>query len=132
MGTKTEYRPRVLLVDDDQLLLTLFQGYLSSHGYEVVSCSNAQAALEKFQQDVQYFDLLLTDYQMPGMNGAELCTQIMLLRQDLPLIVVSGDMDDGKLKILRRLGVASVLAKPIKLHTLVDELTQVLGPSLNQ
>ena len=63
-------KPKLLLVDDDQLLREVIGDFLSSHGYEVDLADNADSALEKFEPGK--YQLALIDYMMPGMNGLEL------------------------------------------------------------
>ena len=60
----------ILLVDDNQTILNTLRGYLVQKGYEVLLCTNARTALS--MATTVSFDIMLTDYQMPEMDGAEL------------------------------------------------------------
>src|SRR5579875_2766996 len=82
---------RILLVDDDHQIRGLMRAFLQAEGYEVFSCSNGPRALKVFTLlgDV---DLLLTDLQMPGMDGFELAEHVTAARTDLPVVIVSGSV----------------------------------------
>lgn len=86
---------QVLLVDDSKTSRTKYQRLLKSHGYAVVACEDAQAALAKAQ--AQAFDLAIVDYFMPGMNGAMLCRALRELpaTRHLTIAVLTGSYEDG-------------------------------------
>ena len=81
--------PRVLVVDDEEAILYVFERYLSVAGYGVVTApcgSDAVRAGEAGQ-----FDLLITDFRMPGMNGVEVIGALRDLQPGLPSLVISGN-----------------------------------------
>lgn len=86
---------KVLLVDDSRTSRTKYQRVLRNHGYAVVACEHAEAALAKVQ--AERFDLAVIDYFMPGMNGASLCRALRELpaTRDLTLAVLTGSYEDG-------------------------------------
>ena len=65
---------KILVVDDDELVLIALETLLVPSGYDVTTASSGQDALEKLNQGT--FDLLMLDIIMPGMNGFELCKKI--------------------------------------------------------
>lgn len=82
---------RILLVDDDDSVRTVHQFMLEKIGYEVVSVRCAEEALEEFiNKGSGYWSALLSDVQMPKMNGIELCKAIRSLAPKLPLFLISG------------------------------------------
>jgi CheY-like chemotaxis protein len=87
-GTSTA--SRVLLVDDNVSLLTLFDEVLSHEGYGVVAVSNGSQAELRAAAEPE-FDLLITDYNMPGMNGVELASRLTLRQPHLPVLLISGE-----------------------------------------
>ncbi|MET0333813.1 MAG: EAL domain-containing protein [Rhizobacter sp.] len=86
---------KVLLVDDSRTSRTKYQRVLRNHGYAVVACEHAEAALARVQ--AERFDLAVIDYFMPGMNGAMLCRALrdQPATQDLTLAVLTGSYEDG-------------------------------------
>jgi CheY-like chemotaxis protein len=86
---------RVLLVDDNKNGTPARKAALEEHGYETASASSPIEALEIFQQSE--YDLVVTDYRMPKMNGAELIEALRKLRSELPIILLSGFAETGGL-----------------------------------
>ena len=80
-------RQTLLCVDDDRFFRKLYDVYFESHGYHVITVDNAQAALRALS--AQRPDALVTDWDMPGMNGLELVARARLTAPDIPLVVCS-------------------------------------------
>jgi len=83
-------RPKrtILCVDDNEQALSIRKLMLETRGYRVVACSNAQQALEAFKQGG--VDLVLSDLQMPGLDGAGLVQKIKEISATTPAILFSG------------------------------------------
>jgi CheY-like chemotaxis protein len=79
---------RLLVVDDNKFGLSARKVVLEELGYEVEVSSSPEEALEKVQS--KHFDLLITDYRMPSMSGAELIAEVRKIRPGMPIILVSG------------------------------------------
>jgi CheY-like chemotaxis protein len=108
----------VMVVDDDTGVRTLIGDMLSELGYKTILVSDPLTALEYFEQ-VQRIDILLADYSMPGMNGAELIDRATVLNSDLATVLVTGHAD---LPSLARDVADADLAKPFTLVTLIRAL----------
>ncbi len=80
----------ILLVDDENAVLTLVEKVLKRLGYRVTANAKPLEALEQFRAAPQSFDLLLTDLTMPGMTGIELVKAVLSVRPELPIILSSG------------------------------------------
>jgi len=65
---------KILVVDDDELVLIALEALLSPNGYEVTTAINGDDALGKINK--KKFDLMILDILMPGMNGFELCEKV--------------------------------------------------------
>lgn len=91
-GGKQELRGSgsVLVVDDESLVLTMAETILSDFGYQVLTASNGQKALQVLGQPGVKVDLVITDLVMPGMGGRELTERIHQLYPDLPVMPTSG------------------------------------------
>ena len=115
-------RARVLLVDDDVLIAMVTTGMLEDLGHEVIEANSGDAALAALRagQDV---DLMITDFAMPGMNGAQLAEAARRLRPDLPILLATGyaEMPNGSTIELPRLG------KPYSQQDLAREIGKLLG-----
>jgi two-component system cell cycle sensor histidine kinase/response regulator CckA len=80
----------VLLVDDEDLLLTMGQMVLSSFGYTVLTANSGQKALELFAKAKTKIDLVITDLVMPNMSGRELTEQILKMAPQTRVMWCSG------------------------------------------
>src|SRR6185369_8870600 len=83
-------RPKrtILCVDDNEQALSIRKLMLETRGYRVLACSNGHHALEVFKQGG--VDLVLSDLQMPGLDGAELVDRIKEISSSTPAILFSG------------------------------------------
>jgi DNA-binding NtrC family response regulator len=107
---------RLLVVDDDPAMCSMLEAGLAKHGLTVASCGTAAAALELLA--TEDFDVVVTDLQMPGMNGLELCERIAASRPDIPLVVITafGSLDTAIAAI--RIGAYDFLPKPFRTEVL--------------
>ncbi len=79
---------RILLVDDNRLGLIARKSVLEDLGYRITTAAEGQEAFERFGRDK--FDLIITDYKMPKMNGLQLIERIRERVADVPIILISG------------------------------------------
>ena len=80
----------ILVVDDEQLLLTLAKRILEKSGYRVITAKNGKEALEYYQQQQNEIALVITDMMMPVMDGQALIEALTGINSDVKIIVVSG------------------------------------------
>jgi signal transduction histidine kinase len=109
----------ILLVDDDDGVREVTGAMLKEMGYVVIEAGSGGAALEIIQSGIN-LDLVLLDYAMPGMNGAELGRQIQVKRPRLPLLFVTGFAEQSA---LAGVGEAFIVQKPF----LDDELARKIN-----
>jgi CheY-like chemotaxis protein len=100
----------VLVVDDDEVIRTGLERLLSRQGYAISTATTAEEGLAQLEQ--QHYDLVLTDFQMPGMDGLELLGRIKQASPDTPVIMITGHAEtDTVIQALRR-GVSDFVTKP--------------------
>jgi CheY-like chemotaxis protein len=118
--------PRVLIIDDDPLLRELLRISLSSAGHIVTEAPDAPSAIRTLLQ--RDFDVVLTDIEMPYMDGLELAAAIRgdTKTKHIPVVVLSGRNDDLAWQQAKFLGVSAYLNKPVK----VDELLRAIGKAI--
>jgi two-component system response regulator VicR len=81
---------RILVVDDDDVIIKIITNILHKNGYTTESCHSGEEALELIKQSV--FDLVLLDVQMgKGMDGYETCRLMQIADPDLPVILVTAN-----------------------------------------
>jgi CheY-like chemotaxis protein len=81
----------ILLVDDNKMGLSARRSVLEELGHRIATASNGADALEQFT--AHKYDLVVTDYKMPRMDGLELIVGLRKISQDLPVILISGFVD---------------------------------------
>jgi signal transduction histidine kinase/CheY-like chemotaxis protein len=123
---------KILLVDDDQAVRSLTVEMLSDLGHTVASAENGVAALGMLSTTAE-FDLLLSDFAMPVMNGAQLAAEAMKLRPQLPVLFMTGYADTTVLKSWTELGYRT-LNKPFsseELDVSIRETIRARAPAAN-
>jgi len=109
-------KPRVLFVDDEREMCDVVAMDLARHGFDVVTETSPQQAATLLS--LQNFDAVVTDLQMPGMNGLDLCARIVANRPDTPVIVVTafGSLETAIAAL--RSGAYDFVTKPFDLEVL--------------
>jgi CheY-like chemotaxis protein len=131
-------KPRILVVDDEELVSSYFAIVLGRAGYEVTTLNQPQLALRYLNRDHQPCDLLITDQNMPGMTGEELCYSIRKKHPDLPIILCTGynslQRKPLQSNLLSQTGVIGVLKKPLDAQELLEVVREliVLAPNDSQ
>jgi len=115
---------RVLVVDDDQTMCAMLRANLTRRGFEVVTSGVPSEAFERLR--AEDFDVVVTDINMPGMNGLALCERIVADRPDVPVVVMTafGSLDTAIAAI--RAGAYDFLPKPIEIEVLVVALARAV------
>ena len=112
-------QPTILFVDDEPVLRELLPLWLAQHGYRVLTASSGEEALAILQKET--VDVLLTDYNLPGISGAQLIEQV----PDKPSIVLYSDAADFPETEKHRLKIREVLSKPIRREILLSALKDI-------
>ncbi len=115
---------RALVVDDDKTMCEMLRANLTRRGYEVVTCNIAQDAFDTLR--TTDFDVVVTDLNMRGMNGLELCERIVADRPDVPVVLITafGSLDTAIGAI--RAGAYDFIPKPFDIDTLVVALDRAV------
>jgi PAS domain S-box-containing protein len=119
----------VLLVDDEETLVTLGEEVLAVLDYEPVGFQSAVAAWQAFQEEPERFDVVVSDHTMPDMTGLELVQRIRTLRPDLPVILCSGFSTAALEEAAHEAGVLAVLHKPLSQADLARALERAFHPT---
>jgi PAS domain S-box-containing protein len=118
---------RVLVVDDDAVSGFAIEKLVESLGYVVTRSMQPEEALERFTAHPRDFDLVVSDLAMPGMNGEELIGHLLQVRPDIPIVVVSGYVENARQRILDQGLARAVMRKPVSREELARTLAQALA-----
>ncbi len=119
-------RERILLVDDEPGLTEVTKRRLEALGYDVVAMNDPEAALRMVERDPAQFDLVMTDYAMPGMTGMQLAHQVTALRAELPVMLLTGYLEDFPPDELETAGIRRVHVKPVSGSVLAQSVREML------
>ncbi len=117
----------VLYVDDDEVMLLMVDRLLQRAGYRATCHPTAQEALAAVRAAPQAFDIVVTDFNMPGTSGLELATALAGIRPDLPVVISSGYLSDELRSGAEQAGVRSLLQK----QNTVEDLVRVVQEALS-
>ncbi|UJX41329.1 response regulator [Desulfovibrio sp. JY] len=106
-------RGRVLFVDDEPALAEIGRELLESLGYAVQAETDPRQALARIQKDPTACDLMVTDQNMPGLTGADLAREVLAIRPDLPVLMLTGFSETMSKDAARAIGIRDLLLKPI-------------------
>jgi DNA-binding NtrC family response regulator len=111
---------RILIVDDDQNMCQMIGAFLRTQGFEASWYTSAEAAFPALQ--TEEFDAVVTDLNMPGMNGVDLCERIVANRPDLPVVVITafGSLETAVAAL--RAGAYDFVTKPVEMDMLAFAL----------
>ena len=115
---------RVLVVDDDEAVLSTYRRLLRRAGFEAVTEADPLKVLENGHADG--VDLLLLDYRMPGLDGLSLLAELRRRECTAPAILISAYLNEDLVNQARMLGVAKMLEKPVDAPALRDHLFELM------
>jgi len=117
---------RVLLVDDERLMLQAGKVLLESLEHRVQVASSGEEALGRVQQTPQAYDVVILDMAMPRMDGAETFEALRAVRPDLPVLLCSGYPRGARVEELISAGAGGFLRKPFEMDHLADEIDRLM------
>lgn len=114
-------KERILIVDDEINILSLLEIILEGHGFDVTSTESPEKAIELFREED--FDILVTDVNMPGMNGLDLLEKFKKVQPDSAAIIITGEGTvDIVIDAMKR-GADSFVKKPFEKKELTDAVS---------
>lgn len=114
----------ILILDDDDDFNSLLTDIFEQAAYIVTSMTDPVEAVEVFRETD--YDLVVTDHKMPEMTGAEFMKKIKSLKPDVPVIMVSGYLENETIRELIRDGVGGVFLKPLNIFSLLERTGELV------
>jgi len=118
---------RILLVDDEDEILTMEKMMLEKLGYHVTIHSNSIDALREFSAAPDGFDMVITDMAMANMSGEQLSVEMRKIRPAIPILLCTGFSRMMSEEKVRSLGIDGFLLKPVVMENLARKIRKVLG-----
>lgn len=121
-------KARLLIAEDDKLLLKFLSSYFDKQGYEVIAVSEGREAISQIKENK--FDLVITDLNMPFASGIEIISLVRNeLKQDLPIIMLTSEgIENTELEAFK-IGVSEFISKPFSPQVLEVRVEKILAQS---
>ncbi len=116
---------RVLVIDDDEKLLGVYENLLTRRGFLVTTCPDSTQVLQLLKASA--YEVVLLDIRMPGFEGTDLLPLIKKIQPDLPVILVSAYCEKNSAGYYHSLGAYDVIAKPFSHEEILDVLSRALN-----
>lgn len=111
---------RILVIDDDEMILQTMQDLLADEGFDVLATADGPRALDIVQN--QRPNLVLLDLALPSMNGLEVLRHIRDIQPATKVIVITGYGSEESSLVALRYGALDFLGKPVETKTLLEKI----------
>lgn len=115
----------ILLADDEEMLRELLSELLETCGYYVIKVSNSEEVLEVLTEEIKV-DLLIIDFNMPGMNGMDCVINIKDKGISIPIILSTGSLDYREKYSPEELNISAVLQKPYEFEFMLKKIEEII------
>jgi DNA-binding response OmpR family regulator len=119
---------RILVVDDEAPHAQMIVDLLDVAGYKALMMTSPAEALQTLKKEK--FSLILTDFRMPGIDGIDFVSQARTLSQDVPIFIITGDIQLPEMVRVANMGITRLITKPIDPRGLIREIDGVLKRSV--
>lgn len=120
---------RILVVDDEPLVLNICQRYLKAHGFDVVTAADGRQAVDIFQAKHKDLQAVILDLNMPNMSGREALRHMRAIDPSVSIIISTGFAAGDIRKEFENLGAAGILEKPYEPELLINALRKAIRES---
>ena len=116
--------PKILIIDDDPSICKIFERFLSTHNYEVLTLNDGQEGLSLLRSE--FFNLIILNIRLPGIDGLSLLSKIKHFSPDTEVIMITGHSNTETAIQSFQLGACDYLTKPIELNLLLQIVKKAL------
>jgi CheY-like chemotaxis protein len=117
---------RVLVVDDERIIVQMTQRMLEGLGYQVTAMTSSVEALQYFQSQPENIDVVITDMTMPHITGSQLAQKLLAIKPDIPIILCTGFSELINENKAKAIGIREYIMKPVVIQELARVVRKVL------
>lgn len=123
----TKKKTHILVIDDEELTQELLRHMLRELDLgEIDIHASCSKALNRFKKDPSYFGLVISDWEVPGMNGLEFLKEVRALNKEVPFLMVTGNASKNYVVKAVQAGVNDFLAKPFSASGLLSKVQKLI------
>jgi len=127
----SEVAKHILYIDDQGILVSLVRRLLEKRGWRVSAYVNQEEALAALRAEPDAFDLVVSDYNMPGLSGLDVAREVRNIRSELPVVIASGFVDEELQANAKEAGVREVILKAAAMENFTDVIAGLLAKEAN-
>jgi CheY-like chemotaxis protein len=116
-----------MVVDDEPTVAKLIHELLACEDYQSEIFFHPVEALERFRENPDSYDLLVTDQTMPELSGAELAREVMQIRKNFPVIICTGYSSSITAELAESIGIRAYFSKPLDMMAFLAKVSEVLA-----
>ena len=116
----------ILLIDDEPMVTDICEMMIKRLGHKVLKAHSGSQGIEKFMANKTRIDLIISDFNMPGMNGQEVVSTLRLMGHNVKVLLSSGGLSAAEEKEVVNNGFDGFLKKPYSMTTLSKKIAEVL------
>lgn len=122
----SEQEKTILLIDDEEIVINTSEMMLKRIGYSVLTAHNGSEGLQVFKKNKSKIDLVISDHDMPNMNGKEVMDKLREIDPQIKIMLSSGGLTDVDEKDIMNQGFNGFIKKPYNLNTLFEKTTEII------
>ena len=119
---------KILIAEDDSLILKTMELCLKRDGYEMICCSDGLEAMEKIQ--LHNPDVIIVDIMLPYLSGLEIVGKVKQTNSEVPIIVISAMGQQAVVDEAIKLGADEYISKPFNINVLTSHITRLTSKQL--
>ena len=123
----SEQEKTILLIDDEEIVINISKMMLKRLGYRVLTAYSGCEGLQLFEKNKSKIDLIISDLEMPNMNGNEVMDKLRKIDPQIKVILSSGALTDADEKDVMNKGFNGFIKKPYNMNTLFEKTTEIIN-----
>ena len=126
IDSSSEQIKTILLIDDEEIVINISELMLKRLGYRVLKAHSGYEGLQLFKENKSKIDLIISDLEMPKMNGKEVMDKLRKIDPKIKVMLSSGALTDADEKTVMNKGFNGFLKKPYSMNTLCGKMSEIL------
>ena len=123
----SEQEKTILLIDDEEIVINISEMMLTRLGYRVLKANSGYEGLQLFEKNKSVIDLIISDLEMPNMNGMEVMDKLREIDPQVKVLLSSGALTDADEKDVMDKGFNGFIKKPYNINTLFKKTTELIN-----